>query len=409
MGPAHGQGVGFPRALAVFSLAATLAVVGGCVGHRSPDFRPPGSQAYPEALLTPSGAPVSRQAFATGPARADYILIGEEHPNPCDHLAQAGVIRRLVADGLRPVIGLEMVPADFQTILDAFNAGKLAVADLPGALDWRHTWGFDFDLYAAIFEVAREFDLPVFALNAPKGLARKVGRIGLGALTPSERATLPGTILPPDAAQVEELRDLFNAHAAMRQKAAKAADGRDPFADFLTVQALWDTQMAARAELAHARTGRPVVIIAGGGHVQRNWGIARRLARLDPGARIATVMPWRGGELPDPEEAQLFFACPAIQKSRLGLTLSSEPPAPGQPAMPLLVTAVAPDSAAAKAGLLAGDAITAVGEHPATDLSVLHTAAIAALMAGHPLRLTISRAGETLTIDIPLGPPPAAN
>uniref|UniRef100_I2PZS2 Uncharacterized iron-regulated protein n=1 Tax=Desulfovibrio sp. U5L TaxID=596152 RepID=I2PZS2_9BACT len=407
--PWTGQGAGLPRVLAGLFLAGALAAgPSGCAPRQTVD---PAAMAAPrispEALLAPSGGPVAAEVFASGLARADYILLGEEHPNPCDHLAQAGVLRRLVAAGVRPAVGFEMVPADLQDVLDAFNAGKLTVADLPRALAWKTTWGYDFALYAPIFETAREYGLPVFALNAPSGLARKVGRMGLDGLTPAERAALPGAVLPPAPAQVEELRELFQQHAAMLEKTVKAPAGRDRLADFLTVQALWDTQMAERALLARAMTGRPVVVIAGGGHVERGFGIARRLAVFDPKARVETVMPWRGGENPDPAQAGTFYACPAVHKSRLGMTLSHEAPAPGQPAQALLVTAVAPGSPAAAAGLLAGDAVTAAGSHKAAGLGVLHTAAVEAAQAGTPLTLTVFRAGETITVAIPLAAPAA--
>ena len=72
------------------------------------------------------------------------------------------------------------------------------------------------------------------------------------------------------------------------------------------------------------------------------------------------------------------------------------------------MTAVASGSLAEKAGLLTGDAITAVGTHPATGLFVLHTAAVEAVKARQPLQLTVSRGGETLTISLPLAGPTAA-
>ena len=409
--PSALRGAGMPRALRAIFMAALLplAVLGsGCAGHR-----PAPPQFAPETLVSAAAMPLPPAVFARDIAGADYILLGEEHPNPCDHLAQAAVIRRLAAAGVFPAIGLEMVPADRQHVLDAFNAGSLSLAELPHALDWKTTWGFDFGLYAPIFEAAREYHLPLFALNVPAGLAKKVSRLGLEALPPSERAKLPGAILPPHPEQVEDLRAFFAHHGPMGKPAPDTAPpqaatpARDPFDSFLTVQSLWDTQMAARTVLARSLTARPVVVIAGAGHVSNGWGIARRLAVYDPSAKTVTVVPWRGGETPDPDEATFFAACPAIQKSRLGMTLSHDQPAPGQPAPPLLVTAVAPSSAAETAGLLAGDAVTAAGKHPATDLAVLHQAAMEAAKAGEPLSLTVSRAGETLTITIPLAAPSA--
>jgi uncharacterized iron-regulated protein len=394
--------VGIARSLAPVILSLLLAGLGGCAGVKFAGAPPAALPLAPESLITPGLTPVGGDAWAKN---VDYVLLGEEHPNPCDHLAQATAIRRLVAAGLRPVIGLEMVPADRQDILDAFNRGGLALDDLARALDWRRTWGFDFALYAPIFQMAREYRLPVFALNAPTGLAREVGHKGLDALPPIKRAALPGAIVPPAPAQVAELRELFNEHQTMRQKAghpASAGSGRDPFADFLTVQSLWDTQMASRARYARALYGRPVAVVAGGGHVEQGFGIARRLALLDPGTRVLAVMPWRGGEAPDPAAADLFYFCPASQRSRLGLLLAQEIAAPGHQAPPPLVTEVVPDSPAAKAGLLPGDALTAAGDRPVTALTELHTAAVTAAMAGKPLTLTVSRGGEPVTITIPL-------
>jgi len=470
--PTAPRGAGTSRALGAFLLAGLLALSvldAGCVKRVA--GKPP---VAPETLVDAAGAPLAPAVFAAEVAAADYLLLGEEHPNPCDHQAQAAVIRRLAAAGVLPAIGLEMVPADYQGVLDAFNAGTITLAELPAKLDWKTTWGFDFELYAPIFEAAREYKLPVYALNASKGLARKVGRQGLDALTPAERASLPGAILPPPPAQVEELRELFAQHGAMRKAApqetakpaqtdakpaakpqsrplaasasqdaaapqAKAAPGdaaapptaksaaaprakanasakptapnaapaRDPFENFVTVQSLWDTQMAARALYARAVSGRPVAVVAGAGHVANGWGIARRLAVLDPSAKVVLVVPWRGGEAPDAEAAPFFFACPAAQKSRLGMTLTQDQPAPGKPAALPLVTAVAPGSPAAKAGLLPGDAVIAAGDHPADNLSVLHKAAIEAVKNGKALSLTVSRAGETLVIDIPIALPAA--
>lgn len=400
--------MGIARNLLPSLLAVLLTALGGCAGVTRAGA-PATVAVPPESLVTASGTRLVGNAWTRDVA---YVLVGEEHPNPCDHLAQAAVIRRLAAAGLRPVIGLEMVPADRQDILDAFNRGALAVDDLPRALDWPHTWGFDFRLYAPIFQAARDLRLPVFACNVPTGLARKVGRAGLAALTPAERAALPGTIIPPAPAQETELREFFEQHQAMLRQArgqgrptpAKAAS-RDPLAAFLTVQSLWDTQMASRARYARALYDRPVVVVAGTGHVEHGWGIARRLRILDPGAAIVLVLPWRGDAQPDQVAADLFYACPVSHHSRLGMTFTQEAPAPDGKPVPPLVTEVVPDSPAAQAGLLAGDALTAAGGRPVTSLTDLHLAGLAAAKAGKPLVLTVHRGGEDVTVTIPLTRP----
>jgi len=318
--------VGLARKPAVLSLIALVTVLGGCAGRSAQPPVPEGNTSPPETLRDDQGVRLAPLAFSSRFQKAAYILVGEQHPNPCDHAAQAAILRRLVRSGIRPVIGLEMVPADRQDILDAFNRGKLAVGDLPRALDWPKTWGFDFALYAPIFEVARACDLPVFALNAPAGLARKVGHQGIGALSPAERAALPGDIIPPAPAQLETLREIQAMHAAML--APKGRPGRDPFAAFLTVQSLWDTQMASRARYARAFFGRPVVILAGTGHVEGGFGIARRLTVLDPGATSISILPWRGGPPPEAGTADVFFSCPAGKGKRPPAAGGMMPPDP---------------------------------------------------------------------------------
>lgn len=336
----------------------------------------------------------------------DYILVGESHPSACDHAAQAAVLAALLDAGQRPAIGLEMVDVTRQEVLSAFNAGKLAVADLPRALDWEKNWGFSFSLYAPIFELAARHGLPVYALNLPSELARRAGASGVTALTPSESALVPGEILPAGERATSRLTAFFAEHAAMMPHRPGSETSPNDVSQarlrsFLAVQALWDTQMAFAAVAAHARSARPVLILAGGGHVEFGDGIAARIRRLDPQAAILTVMPWRGGLAPEPDEADLFFYCPLVFQSRLGFSLEMSDTGGKAPA-PALVTDVAPGSRAEAAGVLPGDAIVAVAGRPVSSLLDLHKAAMDAGRENTPLRLTVRRGGETLDISVDL-------
>jgi len=381
-----------PRPQALAGPPGDFAATAGAVGQGT--------------FLDRTGRPLAGNALSRTVAPYDYILVGESHPNPCDHAAQAAVLAALLDAGQRPAIGLEMVDVTRQDMLAAFHAGKLAVADLPRALDWEKSWGFSFSLYAPIFELAARHGLPVYALNLPSELARRAGARGVTSLSPSESALLPGAILPAGEKATQRLTAFFAEHAAMMPHAPSSsapADGvsQDRLRSFLTVQALWDTQMAFAAVAAHARSGRPALILAGGGHVEFGDGIAARIRRLDPDAAILTVMPWRGGLDPESGEADLFFYCPLVFQSRLGFSLEMAETGGKSPA-PALVTAVAPGSRAEAAGVLPGDAIVAAAGRPVSSLLDLHKAAMDAGREKTPLRLTVRRGGESLDIAVEL-------
>ncbi|MBF0480958.1 MAG: ChaN family lipoprotein [Desulfovibrionaceae bacterium] len=391
----------------------------GCLKHEPIGAGTAGpwpSASEPGSFLTADGLATSTAGLIAKAAGARYILLGESHTSPCDHLVQAAALAALAEAGLRPAVGLEMVPADKQPALDDFNAGKLGVAELEKAVDWPHVWGYDYAMYAPIFAAAKAHGLPLYALNAPAALIREAAEKGLDNLAPQQRALLPARVIAPPADQEQSLREEFQAHQAMGHRAktgqtgqidqAAAAPEQNPgerpamakasFERFLFVQSLWDTQMAQRALAAFTAAGRPVVVLAGGGHVEFGYGVASRLAVLDPGAKIVSVLAWRGGAPPEPGQADVYFYCPETHKSRLGFQVEIRD---GKAA----AIQVEPGSKAERAGMLAGDVIAAAAGKPVTTLADLHQAAVAALAAGQPLTLTIARPGGEVGLTIELG------
>jgi len=297
--------------------------------------------------------------------------------------------------------GLEMVPAELQPVLDRFNAGEIGVDELPGAVGWETFWGHPFALYRPVFEAARRAGAPLAGLNVPRRVVRAVGEGGPGAVAQADRHLLPVQIIPPDPEQARELERVLARHVMPGHGDGEAAAPAAPSAQadrrerFLRVQALWDTAMAQSAVAARRAQGRPVLTLAGVGHVERGWGIARRLHALDPRARVLTVLPWRGGSGFDPADADAFFLCPLTHTSRLGFVLQERDAR-------VTVTDVAPGTRAAQAGFLPGDEILAVMGEPATTLWVLHKGALKAGRAGLPLAITIRRAGQELDLAVPL-------
>ncbi len=272
-----------------------------------------GAQGGPPAEKFPRGTLVDAEGKRVEGGRllemlraADFILVGEQHTSRCDHLAQARLLELMAFGGLRAAVGVEMVGVEQQRALDLFNQRRIPACRLDDALLWGENWGFDFNLYRPIFETAEAFDLPVVALNIPFYLAHMIAEGRIDPQTVLPRNLVPDPVIPPPPEQLARLSDEISLH----QQMLGISDGEQALERFAYVQSLWDSQMAEVSLRAYARLERPVVVLAGKGHVERGYGIASRLRALAPGVRILSVLPWRGKEAPEPLDADLFFYCP---------------------------------------------------------------------------------------------------
>lgn len=384
--------MGLMRCLFVVLLVLSLAACGG----------PPALQSDPAAglrkgtLVSPTGAPMSLFTFEQDAQEAAYILLGEAHTNACDHRVQADVLQALAREGHTIALGLEMVPAAKQAVLDRFNAGEIAVQDVPTALQWESIWGHSFSLYKPIFQIAAAEDIPVYALNIEQSLLDSVRDTGMQGLAPKQRQRLPQPILEPPQEQLDSLEQEFAGHEQMFAHAGNATNAS--LERFIRVQSIWDTQMAARARSVRANTGRTVVVLTGSGHVEYGWGIASRLRQWEPQAEVLGLLPWRGGVLPDPSAADAFFYCPLRHTSRLGFTMEMRPAGAE-------VVAVESGSRAAQGGLQVGDVLTRVEGEPFTGLWDLHQGAMQALQASRPMRVGVERNGKEREVAIGLAQP----
>ena len=182
-------------------------------------------------------------------------------------LAQYKIIEGLTRSKVKYSIGLEMVTARKQDVLNRFNLGQIGVDDLPAVLDWENGWRYDFNMYRPIFELAAKRQLTVAGLNFPFSLTREIHKKGLEGLAPADRAMLPDNVIPPAPEQEEGLKKVLAMHAHR--------NATDPvqIKRFFLVQSLWDTAMAEKSISLRKRSGHPVIVLAGGGHVEHSWGI----------------------------------------------------------------------------------------------------------------------------------------
>ncbi len=401
-----------------------LCAIGGCAASQSPHPTRPGPAG---SLYMADGSMCSPADFAWVARDYDYILLGEAHTSVCDHLMQTRLLEAMVASGMRPALGLEMVSRDHQDVLDRFNRavtpldavsenGQLSLTPgtLAEAVGWGDVWGYPYSLYAPIFEAAYAARVPLYALNVPRHIVNKIRRQGLEGVPPEEKHWLPDVIIPPLPEQLEMLRRIHEQHTALRMDrddgrearkklleqadvssgtaAQGTASGQGSFGRFFLIQSLWDTVMAEQAMRVRRLHNGPVVVLAGGGHVENGWGLAHRLNILDPEARVLTVVPWRGTAPIDVKRGEYHFYCPSRHKSRFGFMLAMEEGA-------VLVTAVEPGSVAEKAGFAVGDVLRDVDDLPVETLWTLHKAGVKAAR-GESVSFGVMRGEAYLTLNI---------
>jgi S1-C subfamily serine protease len=134
-------------------------------------------------------------------------------------------------------------------------------------------------------------------------------------------------------------------------------------------------------------------VVAGTGHVDFGWGVAQRLDTLDHGAKVLAVTPWRGVEGFEPGAADVFYFCPNVYVSRMGMVLEETRDG-------LKVAQVERGSRADQAGLRPGDRMVSIRGRELDSLTDLHLAGAKAYKDGAPLVVKVRRDKETLTIDL---------
>lgn len=229
-------------------------------------------------LFTGDGEEATVEALREAVLVADFVLIGEIHPNADHHRLQADIIRTLTDAGRRPAVVWEMVPLSRQTDLDAYIAGGGDAAGLGTALDWEQRGWPDWTIYQPIAEAALAAELPLIAGNLDRETVRAIGQGDDTALDETERERLGLYLSLPDRAEAEILETLAEAHCDLLPTQA--------LAPMLTVQRARDGAMAA----AMAEAGDDgAVLIAGRGHVRRDWGVPATLAVKRPDATMVAI------------------------------------------------------------------------------------------------------------------------
>lgn len=222
--------------------------------------------------------PVTRAMLEAAAARADFVLLGETHDNPDHHRLQLELLEAIVRAGRRPAVALEQLDREHQAALDRARAARPGdpgyVADA-AQLDRR---GWHWPFYEPIIAFALRNDLPLVAANLSRRDASAVIERGYDALGANAPGRL-GLLQPLGAAQAQAIE------AAVREGHCGKLPER-------VVPGMAAAQRARDAVIADALIASGpggAVLIAGNGHVRRDFGVPLPLAVRAPQRSVLAV------------------------------------------------------------------------------------------------------------------------
>lgn len=249
---------------------------------------------------------VSFSKMADELARADVVVVGENHDHKLGHQLELSILKALHQRNPRIALSLEFFERDVQTVLDEYLQGHITESHFKQSSRPWPTYAAD---YAPLVEYCRANHLDVVAANAPRryvNIVSRKGRAALQELPRESRSNLPK--LPYDmeipAGYDRMLSELFGGeqHASRPTAPTSTAPtmpGIDP-GRMKEAQGLWDATMADSI-LQYRRKHRGVRVLQmnGAGHSDHGWGIVDRLRRADPRLKVLLVSIKPDSAFPD--------------------------------------------------------------------------------------------------------------
>jgi len=237
------------------------------------------------------GSHISFQKMIKEMKESGFIYVGETHNSLPMHDIQSRIIQALYEQDRNLSIGLEMFPVSFQEALNKWSMAILSQDEFIRESRWYVNWNFNFGFYEKIFELAKNNKIPLYALNAPRAIIKKIRMKGWDKLSEDEKIAVP----KPEISHEEHrllIRTIFEATELPHQMKGGGLDM--VFEGLYRAQSAWDEVMAFNALQSRERGGRKMVVLAGSGHLLYNLGINRRAYeknRLPLKTVICVVIP----------------------------------------------------------------------------------------------------------------------
>lgn len=218
---------------------------------------------------------------------ADVIFLGEEHYTPSHLQAAQKILDTLLAHQRHPVLAMEMFSWDAQPALDRYlQEPGFTAEQLRKASFWDSNWGGEFADYQPLVTFAHSHQLRIVGLNPPRPLVRLVATQGLQeARQNPEMRKWPMKELVTDDPEYENLifEQIEACHPGLPDHVYRRIFEASIFRDEGMAQVISDYLTEKPP------TAGPMVSYTGGGHIQYNIPIPKRVARKHPDTEFLTI------------------------------------------------------------------------------------------------------------------------
>jgi uncharacterized iron-regulated protein len=263
--------------VAVLVASASMGAPLSCAERQwvSPHYR---DHPLTGTIWTADYKPVNPEQLETAVLEADFVLLGEIHNNADHHRLQAMVIEALARAGRRPAVVFEMIPASRQAELDRhLQGGATDAGKLGEFLHWKELGWPDWAMYQPIAEAALSANLPLRGGALDRETSRAISKSDPAQVKLIIDLKLDQPVKPEI---VERLaREINDGHCNMLPKTAVKP--------MVMVQRARDAQMAKTLTEATPKEG--AVLIAGSGHVRKDWAVPSFIKQSVPDASTASI------------------------------------------------------------------------------------------------------------------------
>ncbi len=284
-----------PRHIMSFLLCGLLWGILGCEGYRHTALTSTDETWQPWQILeAKTGRLWAYPDWINELEHSEIVYLGEEHYNPHHIEAAVRLLSSFMADGLRPSLGMEMFGWDGQDTMDRY-LGKEGMERgvFLDQVKWALNWGGAYENYEPLVRFAKDRQVPIRAMNPPKALIRRVVKLGLTAAQAGsdwqQWGISPADIIDDPDYRAKILDQLRRCHGGGAEADYQSMYEASMVRDEGMAQTLVTTLDRMRHE--SSPTHRAMVLsYTGGGHIQYNLPVPRRVARRLSGAVRQTTV-----------------------------------------------------------------------------------------------------------------------